>query len=49
MTLQQIRRTALTGVALALTLAAATDAAAQERVRWKMQSAFTSTLAHLGT
>jgi TRAP-type mannitol/chloroaromatic compound transport system substrate-binding protein len=49
MTGQQIRRTALTGVALALTLAAATEAAAQERVRWKMQSAFTSTLAHLGT
>jgi TRAP-type mannitol/chloroaromatic compound transport system substrate-binding protein len=49
MTLQQIKRTALTGVVLALTLAAATDAAAQERVRWKMQSAFTSTLAHLGT
>jgi TRAP-type mannitol/chloroaromatic compound transport system substrate-binding protein len=49
MTPQQIRRTALTGVALVLTLAAATEAAAQERVRWKMQSAFTSTLAHLGT
>ena len=49
MTLQQTKRTALTGVALALTLTWAIDAGAQERVRWKMQSAFTSTLAHLGT
>jgi TRAP-type mannitol/chloroaromatic compound transport system substrate-binding protein len=49
MTLRQIRRTALTGVALALTIAATTDASAQERVRWKMQSAFPSSLVHLGT
>jgi TRAP-type mannitol/chloroaromatic compound transport system substrate-binding protein len=49
MTKEQIKRTALTGVALALTVTWAIDAGAQERVRWKMQSAFTSTLAHLGT
>ena len=39
----------LTGAALALTVASVSGAAAQERVRWKMQSAFSSSLAHLGT
>ena len=37
------------GLAVVATLATATGAAAQERVRWKMQSAFGSTLPHLGT
>ena len=37
------------GLALAATLASATTASAQERVRWKMQSAFPSNLSHLGT
>jgi TRAP-type mannitol/chloroaromatic compound transport system substrate-binding protein len=43
-------RTALvaTGVALAATFALATAADAQERVRWKMQSAFPGNLPHLG-
>ena len=37
------------GLAVVASLATATSAAAQERVRWKMQSAFGSTLPHLGT
>ena len=43
-------RTALvaTGAALAAALALATTADAQERVRWKMQSAFPSNLPHTG-
>ncbi len=40
---------ATVGAALAVCLTVATDATAQERVRWKMQSAFGSQLAHLGT
>jgi TRAP-type mannitol/chloroaromatic compound transport system substrate-binding protein len=36
-------------VALVATLGLATDAGAQERVRWKMQSAFPGNLSHLGT
>jgi len=36
------------GAAVIMT-AAATDASAQKRVKWKMQSAFGSTLPHLGT
>jgi TRAP-type mannitol/chloroaromatic compound transport system substrate-binding protein len=40
---------AAAGVAVLATLATATSGAAQERVRWKMQSAFGSQLAHLGT
>jgi TRAP-type mannitol/chloroaromatic compound transport system substrate-binding protein len=40
---------AAAGMALVGTLALATDADAQERVRWKMQSAFPSNLSHLGT
>jgi TRAP-type mannitol/chloroaromatic compound transport system substrate-binding protein len=36
-------------VALVATLGLATDADAQERVRWKMQSAFPGNLSHLGT
>jgi TRAP-type mannitol/chloroaromatic compound transport system substrate-binding protein len=37
------------GLAVVASLATASSAAAQERVRWKMQSAFGSTLPHLGT
>jgi TRAP-type mannitol/chloroaromatic compound transport system substrate-binding protein len=37
------------GVAVVATLAMATTASAQDRVRWKMQSAFPSNLSHLGT
>jgi TRAP-type mannitol/chloroaromatic compound transport system substrate-binding protein len=37
------------GVAVLASLAMTTTASAQERVRWKMQSAFGSQLAHLGT
>jgi len=40
---------AAAGMALVGTLALATNADAQERVRWKMQSAFPSNLSHLGT
>ena len=36
-------------MALVATLGLATDADAQERVRWKMQSAFPGNLSHLGT
>ncbi len=36
-------------VALGIGVLAAGDTDAQERVRWKMQSAFASTLSHLGT
>jgi TRAP-type mannitol/chloroaromatic compound transport system substrate-binding protein len=39
---------AATGVALAVAWALATTADAQERVQWKMQSAFPSNLPHLG-
>jgi len=38
-----------TGLALVATLATLATASAQERVRWKMQSAFPSNLSHLGT
>jgi TRAP-type mannitol/chloroaromatic compound transport system substrate-binding protein len=40
---------AAAGTAVIATLATATAATAQERVRWKMQSAFGSQLPHLGT
>ena len=40
---------ATAGVAVVATLAMATTASAQDRVRWKMQSAFPSNLSHLGT
>ena len=40
---------AAAGVALAAALTLATTAAAQERVQWKMQSAFPGNLSHLGT
>jgi TRAP-type mannitol/chloroaromatic compound transport system substrate-binding protein len=40
---------AAAGVALVGTLGLAFDADAQERVRWKMQSAFAGNLSHLGT
>jgi TRAP-type mannitol/chloroaromatic compound transport system substrate-binding protein len=37
------------GITLVAAITAATTTAAQERVRWKMQSAFASNLSHLGT
>ena len=44
------RLLAAAGVALVTTLGLApTDSGAQERVRWKMQSAFPGNLSHLGT
>jgi hypothetical protein len=44
------RLLAVGGVTLVTTLGlASTDADAQERVRWKMQSAFPGNLSHLGT
>jgi TRAP-type mannitol/chloroaromatic compound transport system substrate-binding protein len=43
------RLLAAAGVALVTTLGLATNADAQDRVRWKMQSAFPSNLSHLGT
>jgi TRAP-type mannitol/chloroaromatic compound transport system substrate-binding protein len=49
MTNHQGRLVAAAGVALVATLALATGADAQERVRWKMQSAFPGNLSHLGT
>jgi TRAP-type mannitol/chloroaromatic compound transport system substrate-binding protein len=49
MTLTRKIALASAGLALVATLASATTAAAQERVRWKMQSAFPSNLSHLGT
>jgi TRAP-type mannitol/chloroaromatic compound transport system substrate-binding protein len=39
---------AVTGVAVTVALAASTGAHAQKRVKWKMQSAFGSSLVHLG-
>ena len=42
------RAIAVTGVAVAVGLAASTGAHAQKRVKWKMQSAWASSLAHLG-
>ena len=38
----------LTGLSVLACAAVATDAGAQEKVRWKMQSAFASSLPHLG-
>jgi TRAP-type mannitol/chloroaromatic compound transport system substrate-binding protein len=49
MTVHELKLAALTGAVLALTVASVGDAAAQDRVRWKMQSAFGSQLPHLGT
>jgi TRAP-type mannitol/chloroaromatic compound transport system substrate-binding protein len=46
---KQGRLLAAAGVALVTTLGLATTAEAQDRVRWKMQSAFPSNLSHLGT
>ncbi len=43
------RAIAVTGVAATVALAASTSVHAQERVKWKMQSAFGSSLPHLGT
>jgi TRAP-type mannitol/chloroaromatic compound transport system substrate-binding protein len=46
---KQGRLLAAAGVALVTTLGLAGTADAQERVRWKMQSAFPGNLSHLGT
>jgi TRAP-type mannitol/chloroaromatic compound transport system substrate-binding protein len=46
---KQGRLLAAAGVALVTTLGLATTADAQDRVRWKMQSAFPGNLSHLGT
>ena len=43
------RRLATVGAAIIVTIACSVAADAQDRVRWKMQSAFTSSLVHLGT
>jgi TRAP-type mannitol/chloroaromatic compound transport system substrate-binding protein len=40
---------ACAGAAILVGIAASTSAEAQDRVNWKMQSAFSSSLAHLGT
>ena len=42
-------RLATVGAAIGVTLACSMSADAQDRVRWKMQSAFCSSLVHLGT
>ena len=42
------RAIAVTGVAVTVGLAASTSAHAQKRVKWKMQSTWSSSLAHLG-
>ncbi len=44
----QLRTFAAAGLAVGLGFGLATQAAAQERVKWKMQSTFGSTLTHLG-
>jgi TRAP-type mannitol/chloroaromatic compound transport system substrate-binding protein len=49
MTHMRAKLLAAAGIALVGTLALATDADAQDRVRWKMQSAFSGNLSHLGT
>ena len=49
MTDKQGRLLAAAGVVLVTTLGLAATADAQDRVRWKMQSAFPSNLSHLGT
>jgi TRAP-type mannitol/chloroaromatic compound transport system substrate-binding protein len=45
----KVRLLAAAGVALVATLGLTTGADAQDRVRWKMQSAFPGNLSHLGT
>jgi TRAP-type mannitol/chloroaromatic compound transport system substrate-binding protein len=49
MTTFHSRGLATAGVAIVVALAGSISADAQERVRWKMQSAFASSLSHLGT
>src|ERR671919_1294060 len=49
MTRIQARTLASVGAAIVVAAAWSTSADAQERVRWKMQSAFSSSLSHLGT
>jgi TRAP-type mannitol/chloroaromatic compound transport system substrate-binding protein len=49
MTISRARTLATVGAAVVLTVAGSIAADAQDRVRWKMQSAFGSNLSHLGT
>ena len=49
MTKMSARTLASIGIALVVALACSISADAQDRVRWKLQSAFGSNLAHLGT
>jgi TRAP-type mannitol/chloroaromatic compound transport system substrate-binding protein len=49
MTRIRARRLATVGAAIVATLTCTIAADAQERVRWKMQSAFSSSLVHLGS
>jgi TRAP-type mannitol/chloroaromatic compound transport system substrate-binding protein len=49
MTLHPIKLAAVGGMVLSIALTTWTGASAQERVKWKMQSAFPSSLIHLGT
>ena len=45
----RLTKVLLAGLTLAVVTTASTTADAQKRVRWKMQSAFGSSLPHLGT
>jgi TRAP-type mannitol/chloroaromatic compound transport system substrate-binding protein len=49
MTRMYARTLATVGAAIIVTIASTMAADAQDRVRWKMQSAFSSSLSHLGT
>ena len=49
MTRIHARKLATVGAAIGIVLAWSISADAQDRVRWKMQSAFASSLPHLGT
>jgi TRAP-type mannitol/chloroaromatic compound transport system substrate-binding protein len=49
MMMSRARALATVGAAVVLTVAGSMSADAQDRVRWKMQSAFGSNLSHLGT
>ena len=49
MTISRARTLATVGAAVVLTVVGSIAADAQDRVRWKMQSAFGSNLSHLGT
>ena len=49
MTRMYARTLATAGAAVIVTICSSMTADAQDRVRWKMQSAFGSNLSHLGT